>query len=88
MNELYDKENKFGCYAGRDIFFLGKDQHTLLPCYYYADRVVDELNDSPLQFDASYETCNACQDECFRDTSLIFYVKHHPIKLMKKLVTE
>lgn len=88
QNELNGAHNQFGCYAGRDIFFLGNDQATLRPCYFYADDIIDTIEEKPLKINSSYESCTACQDECFRDPSAIYHLKHRPFHLLKSIISD
>jgi len=88
IQELKRTENYFGCYAGRDIFFLGKDEISLHPCYYFSDQIVGKINDNSFKNNKNYESCTACQDECFRDSSIIYAIKHHPLRMMKNLISD
>ncbi|MBD3288577.1 radical SAM protein [candidate division KSB1 bacterium] len=83
MQHLQHQPDIFPCFAGRDIFFLGDDQTTLRPCYFYSDRQVDMINDEHLMEDLNYESCRNCQDECFRDPSIIYFVRHYPARFFR-----
>ncbi len=85
IQELNHQPDIFPCFAGRDIFFLGDDQTSLRPCYFYSDRQVDVINNEHLVEDDSYQACRNCQDECFRDPSIIYFVQHNPGKFFKNV---
>lgn len=86
LEEINGNGGHFGCYAGQDIFFLGKDQTSLRPCYFYGDVIVDEINSPALKENRTYEFCKDCSDECFRDASLIYYTRHHPGKFIRNIL--
>lgn len=78
IDELQGIQNSSGCYAGKSIFFLGEDQSTLRPCYFYASEVVDQVNSQKLKSTDKYIDCSSCRDQCFRDPSIIYSIQDKP----------
>lgn len=86
ISQLNGRLVNFGCSAGQDIFYLGSDQITLRPCYYYSNRAIDVIDERPLKTDPGYQDCNECQDQCFRDPSIAYQALNSPFKLLQKLI--
>ncbi|MBN2012768.1 radical SAM protein [candidate division KSB1 bacterium] len=74
-----------GCSAGKDLFFLGNDESTVRPCYYYADTIISRVEAYPMKTTECYQTCNACQDQCFRDSSIIYQLQRYPLQAISKI---
>lgn len=88
LRETEGKESGIGCHAGRDIFFLHRDEESLSPCYHFSTRVVDRLDGKPLKAERSYLDCRSCNDQCFRDPSVLYAAANRPISLLKQAVRE
>ncbi len=86
IRELDGKSGGMGCYAGRDIFFLGADQKSLSPCYHLSGRVVDSLDSAPLRQAEDLRDCKACKDQCFRDPSVVYSAMDRPGNLAKQVM--
>lgn len=84
MRELEGAQDRIGCHAGRDIFFLGPDQRSLRPCYHHSGKVVDRLDGKPLKPDRGYLGCRDCRDQCFRDPSVAYAAATRPWDFLRQ----